>query len=245
MGVWTEYDVLIHNPAILFEDTECKHIENFEKLFDWQTHVRVALESGEITDIGNYDSYGRVEVGDKIYEITEYSDINEGLMITDYTYQCIKNHKLYKGENIYQMLLEYKKYGKNINRGPPSNYVGNQDVIVSREQDYNGYVRIGIEDWAFIDPTLPEGNRNKERINNIVNDLMEFCVKTEFGELKPKPKIVTEHYECDDRFWEIVYDAKNGGEINIVYGKKITKEEPLDKIKKLIESKVKAGYTKT
>ena len=36
-----------------------------------------------------------------------------------------------------------------------------------------------------------------------------------------------------------------GGEINIIYGKKITKDEPLDKIKKLIESKIKAGYTKT
>ena len=120
MGAWAEFDVLIHNPAILFEDTEGEHIENFEKLFDWQTHVRVALESGVVTDIGNYDSYGRVEVGDKIYEITEYSDINEGFMITDYTYQCIKNHMLYKGENIYQMLLEYNV--RNDNQFPSPNY---------------------------------------------------------------------------------------------------------------------------
>ena len=41
MGVWTEFDVLIHNPAVLLEDTEGEPIENFEKLFDWQTHVRV------------------------------------------------------------------------------------------------------------------------------------------------------------------------------------------------------------
>ena len=243
MGVWTEFDVLIHNPSILFEDT--KPIKHFQQLFDWQTHVRVALESGDVTDIGEYDSYGHVDVGDKSYQIIEYLDDNEGFMITDYTYQCIKNHKLFKGGNIYQMLLEYKKYDKKIKTGPPSNYIGTQDVIVSSEKDNDIYVRIGIEDWAFINPILSEGQRNKERINNIVNDLMEFSDKTTFKELKPKPKIVSEHYECEDRFWEIIYDAKNGGETNIIYGKKITKEEPLDKIKKLIESKVKAGYTKT
>ena len=125
MGVWTEYDVLIHNPAVLLEDTEGEPIENFEKLFDWQSHVRVALESGEITDIGNYDSYGRVEVGDKTYEITEYSDDSddEFINITNEEIQNITKKisvELFTWEKLdYVDLLstKFKKYYKNEKQG--------------------------------------------------------------------------------------------------------------------------------
>ena len=59
-----------------------------------------------VTEIGSYDSYGRVVLNNKEYEISENSDEQEGVMISDVTWNYIKNHKSYKDMNLYHMLTQ-------------------------------------------------------------------------------------------------------------------------------------------
>ncbi len=170
MGVWTVFDVLIDNPGYVMIEGDYDD-ENANTKYGWQSDVRVVTKSGEVTEIGYYDSYGRVVLNNKEYEISENSDEQEGVMISDVTWNYIKNHKSYKDMNLYHMLTSYR----NINTGPPFKYVGQQDVIITSDRD-NYYGAVCVEDeWAFIDPSLPEGARNKERIESIVNNFMEYC----------------------------------------------------------------------
>lgn len=243
MGVWTEFDALINNPAIFYSEYDETETEESVKKYSWQKKVRCVLLSGEVTSIGYYNKSGYVIVGKKKYKLKNINGDEQGYIITDYTYQSIVKHKSYKkSNNLYSMIKLYKNYKNRINTGPPAKYIRKQEVWFDHfnNDNANNTVIIGKTDWAFINPNLDLGYKNKLRINNIIDDFMKFSHEIQ----NKQNNIVTHNFEKDGNFWQIKYDEINGGYVKIMYGKIIEKRETLAKIRKLIETKVKSGYVK-
>ena len=184
MGFTTGYSEIIGNPT----DVRLpKRLNRLEGQFSWQGRVRAVLKSGNVTPIGYYDGYGRIEVGNNKYNL----DVRVGrgvgsgdaFMITDYVYQKIIDHEKYHyGMNLYTMLLNNSRFTDRETR-----FLGYKDELIEwsmfRISQNRRKIIIGEDDWYYMDPRREtyKGKKSKERIERLVNDFMD-------RDQTPKPK---------------------------------------------------------
>ena len=217
MGQWTEYDIITGNPASLFfyEDyyinakkTEHELEKEFDAKYNWNNDVVVLKKDGSFSKPGIYNSYGAVDIkaskGKKIketFDISVYSDEQNGILIGKITYEYLKSHKYFKicskKLNMYSAITKLMKNNsslKNIIKiGPLEKYIGLQDVHVSNQKIFKnnyGVLTEGINAWALVNPKLKtkDGIRNNKRITKIIDTLMtKICADNRISHNKPKP----------------------------------------------------------
>lgn len=180
MGVWTEYDILIKNPAVI-HDIDENYSKKWKSMYQWHHKVRVVLPDGKVTQLGKYDNYGNVVVNNQKYFISNLDIFDDkpkdGVMIHDTTYQYLQKNPLYKkclhDPNLYKMIQKYSKYKDKIKAGPPDDYEGEQDLWISQDNEDPDPFNIELKDkWAFENPEnkTKEAKKNKLRILAIIND---------------------------------------------------------------------------
>ena len=126
---------------------------NMYARYEWNRILRVITPKGDVSQAGQSDGYGNVQVNDIIYQIKvcdkikgggfrcQYYSDNEpkGLVIHDIVYKYLLENKSYNrisNYNLYDLLL---KFINNPSRNTESmgHYVGNQDIyILGSEYEY-------------------------------------------------------------------------------------------------------------
>lgn len=202
MGVWTEYDILIKNPAVI-HDIDENYSQKWKNMYQWQHKVRVILPDGKVTQPGKYDNYGNIVVNNQKYFISNLDIFDDkpkdGLMIHDITYQYLQKNPLYKkclqDHNLFKMIQKYSKYKDKIKAGPPEDYEGEQDLWISQDNEDPDPFNIELKDkWAFENPEnkTEEAKKNKLRILAIINDFLEFnCLPKKLGTKTESKKALT------------------------------------------------------
>ena len=263
MGVFTEYDVLTGNPGEVYDPKE-NGTKGWEDKYDWQNKVRVVKKDGNVTSIGVYDSYGRVETDTEgKFEISIYNEEKTGHLINDMTYKYLKRHPLFnecvKKNNLYEIIEEFKPY--NSEMGPTSKYVGVQELFIGGLYGENGSVARS-DAWAYENPERNTigGRKNKKRFENIIDKFLKhFCKQSEKKSSKKSvtksgssDRNITELYHnvkgSSGKFWKISYNPDKGGYHVIIFGRigtdgrTVLKTDTLANIEKLIKSKKSKGY---
>ena len=149
-------------------------------LYEWNRVLRVITPEGNISQIGQSDSYGNVKVNNVLYQIIVceqfkkgeikckyYADDEpKGLMIHDVVYKYLLEHKYYdkiSNHNLYELLL---KFVNNPERNTETmrHYVGNQDIYIIGSEKEPEYLS---EDELVNDEILFSGKKlsTKEREN--------------------------------------------------------------------------------
>ena len=176
MGFFTGYSEIIGNPTDIRLP---KRLKRLEGQFSWQGRVRAVLKSGNVTPIGYYDGYGRIEVGNNKYNLDEKVGRGVGsgdaFMITDYVYQKIIDHKKYYSEmNLYTMLLNNSRFTDRETK-----ILGYKDELIElsvfRLNPNRSKIIFGEDDWYYTDPRreTDKGKKSKERIERLVNEFMD------------------------------------------------------------------------
>ena len=176
MGFITGYSEIIGNPTDIRLP---KRLNRLEGQFSWQGRVRAVLKSGNVTPIGYYDGYGRIEVGNNKYnldaKVGRGVGSGEAFMITDYVYQKIIDHRKYYSEmNLYTMLLNNSRFTDREIK-----FLGYKDELTElsmfRLNPNRSKIIIGEDDWYYMDPRreTDKGKKSKERIERLVNDFMD------------------------------------------------------------------------
>jgi len=176
MGFFTGYSEIIGNPTDIRLP---KRLKRLEGQFSWQGRVRAVLKSGNVTPIGYYDGYGRIEVGNNKYNLDEKVGRGVGsgdaFMITDYVYQKIIDHKKYYSEmNLYTMLLNNSRFTDRETK-----ILGYKDELIElsvfRLNPNRSKIIFEEDDWYYTDPRreTDKGKKSKERIERLVNEFMD------------------------------------------------------------------------
>lgn len=192
----------------------------------------------------------------------------EGIFITDKTYKYLLKNKKFKkctkGKNLYKLIEQFLK--KKI-KTQLEDYKYSQDCRLYdkneyQDEDYNTYSKkdklffgyiLEKDIWKFVNPDskTKEGKKNKKRIEDIINKFVEFACKEKNinKNLKKNNRIISLKLIYKDvkssKYWNIEY---NNTDYKVHYGKTgtkgltLSKKSSLDKIEKLIESKIKKGY---
>ena len=265
MGIYTIYDILTDNPGFI-------DIKHNKKLYEWNNKVRVILKDGSVSDIGHYNGEGSVYMGKekkylfdfflkrKEYWVVDSDTINfnneyDGFLINDYVYNLLLKNKNYKkcikNKNLYELLLSYiPKKKKSLS----TNLIGMQQIYIPENDNNNSdskFIKKNI--WTLTNPNLStiDAKKNKKRIEKIIDNFFTFSCKFIKNSDKSKIKKIVQIkliYKDDksNKFWNIEYTPN---EYKVNYGKKNTngqkkyKKSNIKDIEKLIESKLKKGYT--
>ena len=189
MGIFTVCDILTGNPGFIYLTDEDK------KLYNWNNNVRVVLKDGTVTKIGQYFLDGNVRIQDKQkslfdlfpkkheYIVGDKSNLNDfvnyeydGFLLNDSVYNFIKKHKDYKkcikNKFLYYILEKFALNDKT------DNFEGIQEMYIPSNNDNSPddlYIKKKL--WMLVDPKLPEGVKNKNRIMKIVNNLYKYVCK--------------------------------------------------------------------
>lgn len=173
MGVFTLFDCICGNPVEIFNHDINE--EEFESSYNWMNSVRVVLKDGSVIEPGTYDSYGKVMVNDKFYNVSDnsigYEEHHEGLVILDKTYDIMIKNPEYpnfiKNHNLYEVI---SKRGWKHGIGTMGKYIECQTVCVvsemKKDQVFCPVVDGYPESYEFLNPDIcPE---NKERIDEFI-----------------------------------------------------------------------------
>lgn len=260
MGIFTIYDILTGNPGAIHNLTG----EN-KKIYGWNEKVRAVLKDGSVSKIGHYEYNGDVVYKDTKKSVFDlfpkehriaviddeiYDYDADGFLLNNKVYNLLKKNKKFKKctkkKNLYQLLDKFiiknnKKLNTNLS-GMQQTYIPENNKDENKDDKF-----IKKRLWMLVDPDLDtkDGKRNKERINKIINNFLEFACKYMSNiEGITQLKFIFKDNKSD-KFWNIEY---TNNEYKVHYGKtgtkgqKISKKVSLDKIEKLIEGKKKKGY---
>ena len=131
-------DILTDSPGSVISD-------NYNK-YKWHSKIRIVLQNGKIIGPINYNGNETIFIKKKEYEFPNcfynkktkklncsFYDIvpDKVLLINDYTYRYMKNHKLFnkvkKNNNLYDKLLEFSKKKRNTKI---QDLVNEQDLFI-------------------------------------------------------------------------------------------------------------------
>ena len=192
-------------------------------------------------------------------------DMIEGIFITDKTYKYLLKNKKFKkctkGKNLYKLIKQFLK--KNI-KTQLENYKYSQDCKLYDKDEYQdeefnnysnknklffGYI-LDKDIWKFVNPDskTKEGIKNRKRIEGIINKFVKFACKQK-NKNKNIDGIISLKFIYKDikssKYWNIEY---TNTEYKVHYGRvgtkglTLSKKLSLNKIEKLIESKIKKDY---
>ena len=193
MGVLNICDILTGNFGFIYLTGDDK------KLYNWNNNIRVVLKNGSVSNIGMYNMEYKAIIIEKKKSIfnlfpkkQKYWVADEqlldnvpevykhdGFLLNDYVYNLIKKHKDYKkcvkNKNLYELL---KTFLPKKNEKLYANLDSFQEVHIplNKMNEYDTEI-LKKKLWMLIDPKLPNGIKNKNRIIKIINNFYKFVCK--------------------------------------------------------------------